>query len=104
MARAEQIVEESRRLAIHRLDQIRHLGPPSTMAERHHRNGSSAVGGRDRAPVITDETAARLQRQKAKMLAAGNPRTNALFGVLPETCGSRRLGGGVRSQMRTRLH
>ena len=43
------------------------------MAERHHRNGSSAVGGRDRAPVITDETPARLQRQKAKMLAAGNP-------------------------------
>ena len=34
---------------------------------------------------------------------AGNPRRNALFGVVSETCGLRRLDGGVRSRMRTRL-
>ncbi len=34
----------------------------------------------------------------------GNPRRNALFGVVLETRGLRRLGGGVRSQIRTRLH
>ena len=33
----------------------------------------------------------------------GNPRRNALFGVVLETRGLRRLGGGVRSQMRTGL-
>ena len=34
---------------------------------------------------------------------AGNPRRNALFGVVPETYGLRRLDGGVRSQIRTGL-
>jgi hypothetical protein len=34
---------------------------------------------------------------------AENPRRNALFGVVPETCGLRRLDGGVRSQLRTGL-
>jgi hypothetical protein len=34
---------------------------------------------------------------------AGNPRRNALFDVVPETRGLRRLDGGVRSRMRTRL-
>jgi hypothetical protein len=31
---------------------------------------------------------------------AGNPRRNALFGVIPETCGLRRLDGG-RTRART---
>jgi hypothetical protein len=35
---------------------------------------------------------------------AGNPRRNALFGVVSETRGLRRLDGGVRSQIRTGLH
>jgi hypothetical protein len=35
---------------------------------------------------------------------AGNPARNALFGVVPESCGLRRLDGGVRSHMRTGLH
>jgi len=34
---------------------------------------------------------------------AGNPRKNALFDAVSETGGLRRLGGGVRSRMRTRL-
>jgi len=34
---------------------------------------------------------------------AGNPRRKALFGVVSETCGLRRLDGGVCSQIRTRL-
>ena len=34
---------------------------------------------------------------------AGNPRRNALFGVVSETCGLRRLDGGVRSRIRTCL-
>ncbi len=34
---------------------------------------------------------------------AGNPAENAQFGVLLETRGLRRLDGGVRSRMRTRL-
>jgi hypothetical protein len=40
---------------------------------------------------------ARLQRQKSKILVAENPRTNALFGALPETTGFRRLRGGGSS-------
>jgi hypothetical protein len=35
---------------------------------------------------------------------AENPPRSALFGVVPETCGLRRLDGGVRSHMRTGLH
>jgi hypothetical protein len=34
---------------------------------------------------------------------AGNPRRNALFSVVPETCGLQRLDGGGRSQVRTYL-
>jgi hypothetical protein len=34
---------------------------------------------------------------------AGNPRRNALFGVVSETFGLQGLGGGVRSQIRTGL-
>ena len=35
---------------------------------------------------------------------AGNPRRNALFGVVSETCGLRRLDGGGSSQIRTGLN
>ena len=35
---------------------------------------------------------------------AENPRRKAIFDLVLETCGLRRLGGGVRSQIRTGLH
>ena len=35
---------------------------------------------------------------------AGNPRRNALFGVVPEMRDLQGLGGGVGSHMRTGLH
>ena len=45
----------------------------------------------------------RVQRPKSEKRAAGNPRRNALFGLVLKTCSLRRLDGGVRSQIRTRL-
>ncbi len=42
----------------------------------------------------------RRQRPKSKKGGAGNPRRNALFGVVSEMCGLRRLDGG-RTRART---
>ena len=43
------------------------------------------------------------QRPKSGNCVAGNPRRNALFDIVPETRGLRRLDGGVRSHTRTGL-
>ena len=45
----------------------------------------------------------RLQRQKSEKQVARNARRKALFDLVLETCGLRRLDGGVRSHMRTGL-
>src|SRR5258706_9273207 len=61
--------------------------------------GNGIFGCRDRAPKTVAKMCERLQRQKSEKRVAGNPRRNALFGVVLETCGLRRLdGGGSRAQ------
>jgi hypothetical protein len=45
----------------------------------------------------------RLQRQKSEKRVARNARRKALFDLVLETCGLRRLDGGGRSRMRTGL-
>src|SRR5260221_6471095 len=65
--------------------------------------GNGIFGCRDRAPKIATKKRQRGQRPKSRKRAAGNPRRKALFGVVSETGGSGRLGGGVRSHMRTGL-
>src|SRR5258706_5557847 len=66
--------------------------------------GNGIFGCRDRAPKTVAKMCERLQRQKSEKRVARNARRNALFGVVPETFGLRRLDGGVRSQIRTGLH
>src|SRR5438067_1462098 len=55
---------------------------------------------RRQAPKIAAQTRERIQRPKFGNWAAENPRRNALFGVVSETCGLRRLDGG-RTRART---
>ena len=77
--------------------QVRRTPPKSPAA------GNGIFGCRDRAPKIATQTHERSQRQESGNGVAGNPRRNALFGVVSETPGLRRLDGGVRSQIRTGL-
>jgi hypothetical protein len=65
--------------------------------------GNGLFGCRDGAPKFAGKATKLLQRQKSGKWIAENPGTNALFGVVPESCGLRRLDGGVRSHMRTGL-
>src|SRR5260370_39894408 len=53
--------------------------------------GNGIFGCRDRAPKTVAKMCERLQRQKSEKRVARNARRNALFGVVPETCGLRRL-------------
>jgi hypothetical protein len=62
--------------------------------------GNGLFGRGDRTPKIPPLTRQRTQRPKSGNLAAENPRRNALFGVVPKTCGLRRLDGG-RTRART---
>jgi hypothetical protein len=55
------------------------------------------LGCRDGAPKIVTKMGKRLQRPNSGKRVAGNPRKNALSGVVPETCGLRRLDGGGAS-------
>src|SRR6266576_1554063 len=63
--------------------------------------GNGIFGCGDGAPKIATKKRQRGQRPKSGKRAAGNPRRKALFGVVSETGGLRRLDGGVRSHMRT---
>src|SRR6266481_2695840 len=65
--------------------------------------GNGIFGCRDRAPKTVAKMCERLQRQKSEKRVARNARRKALFDLVLETCGLRRLDGGVRSHMRTRL-
>src|SRR5260370_22577253 len=65
--------------------------------------GNGIFGCRDRAPKTVAKMCERLQRQKSEKRVARNARRKALFDLVLETCGLRRLDGGVRSRMRTRL-
>jgi hypothetical protein len=56
--------------------------------------GNGVFGCRDGAPKAGAKMRGRPQRPKSKNLIAENARRNAPFGVVPETCGLRRLGGG----------
>jgi hypothetical protein len=62
--------------------------------------GNGIFGCRDGAPKIAGKAVDLLQRQKPRNWVPGNPARNALFGVVPESCGLRRLGGG-RTRART---
>src|SRR6476660_3905644 len=66
--------------------------------------GNGIFGCRDRAPKTIAKMCERLQRQKSEKRVARNARRKALFDLVLETCGLRRLDGGVRSPMRTGLH
>ncbi len=65
--------------------------------------GNGIFGCRDQAPRVVIQTRQRRQRPKSGKRVARNPRRNALFGVVSEKCGLRRLDGGVCSQIRTGL-
>jgi hypothetical protein len=65
--------------------------------------GNGIFGCGDRAPKVPAQTRHRMQRPKFGNWVAESPRRNALFGVVSETRGLRRLDGGVRSQIRTGL-
>ena len=61
--------------------------------------GNGIFGCGDTAPKIATKKRQRGQRPKSGKGAAGNPRRKALFGVVSETGGLRRLdGGGCRAQ------
>src|SRR6202022_3882792 len=61
--------------------------------------GNGLLGCRDEAPKFAGKATELLQRQKSGKWIAENPGRNALFGVVPESCGLRRLdGGGSRAQ------
>jgi hypothetical protein len=61
--------------------------------------GNGIFGCGDGAPKIATKKRQRGQRPKSGKGAAGNPRRKALFGVVSETGGLRRLdGGGSRAQ------
>ena len=62
--------------------------------------GNGIFGCGDRAPKIATQTHERSQRQESGNGVARNPRRNALFGVVSETPGLRRLDGG-RTRART---
>ena len=62
--------------------------------------GNGIFGCGDGAPKIATKKRQRGQRPKSGKRAAGNPRRKALFGVVSETCGLRRLDGG-RTRART---
>jgi hypothetical protein len=56
--------------------------------------GNGFFGCRDGAPKAGAKMRGRPQRPKSKNLMTENARRNAPFGVVPETCGLRRLDGG----------
>src|SRR6202022_3809721 len=62
--------------------------------------GNGLLGCRDGAPKFAGKATELLQRQKSGKWIAENPGRNALFGVVPESCGLRRLDGG-RTRART---
>jgi hypothetical protein len=62
--------------------------------------GNGLFGCRDGAPKFAGKATELLQRQKSEKWIAENPGRNALFGVVPEWCGLRRLDGG-RTRART---
>src|ERR1700732_3473959 len=62
--------------------------------------GNRIFGCGDRAPKTATKMRERPQRPRSGKRVAGNPRRNALFGVVSETRGLRRLDGG-RTRART---
>src|SRR5882672_3948812 len=62
--------------------------------------GNGLFGCRDGAPKFAGKATELLQRQKSGKWIAENPGRNALFGVVPESRGLRRLDGG-RTRART---
>src|ERR1700682_2880550 len=62
--------------------------------------GNGLFGCRDGAPKFAGKATELLQRQESGNWITENPGRNALFGVVPESCGLRRLDGG-RTRART---
>src|ERR1700730_18027931 len=62
--------------------------------------GNGLFGCRDGAPKFAGKATELLQRQKSGKWITENPGSNAQFGVVPESCGLRRLDGG-RTKART---